>query len=86
LDHAANLARLELTLEEKEKFGKQLSVIVDYFKIINEAKTEGIVPTSHALNLTNVLRDDREESFSSEKIMRIVPHKRGRFVKAPKIA
>lgn len=55
----ATLARLELEDDEVEQFAGQLSKVLDYIEQLNELDTDGVEPTSHALDLANVFRDDR---------------------------
>ena len=57
--HVARLARLELSDEEVERFGAQLSTVLGHVETIQRLATEGVEPTAHALALKNVLRDDR---------------------------
>ena len=54
----ANLARLELSSEEKERMRRQLSDILDYVIRLQELDTEGIPPTSSVLPARSVLRAD----------------------------
>ena len=56
--HVAALARLRLTAEEEEMFSGQLSAVLDYINQLNELDTEGVEPTSHALEPVNVFRED----------------------------
>ncbi len=57
--HLAHLARLELTEQELDTYVGQLSVILDAVATVSEvAQTPGVEPTSHAVPLTNVYRDD----------------------------
>ena len=56
--HVAKLARLKLTDEEVERMAGELSVILDSIEKIGELDLEGVEPTSHVVNLENVLRDD----------------------------
>ena len=56
--HVARLARLELSDEEVERFGAQLSSVLGHVETIRGLVTEGVEPTAHALELKNVLRDD----------------------------
>jgi len=58
VEHIANLARLELTDEEKARYREQLSAILDYFAQLRELDTTGIPPTSSVLPPRSVLRDD----------------------------
>ena len=57
--HVARLARLELTPEEVERFGGELSKVLDYIETIAElGDLEGVAPTSHVIDVENALRAD----------------------------
>ena len=56
--HVAKLARLRLTDDEVERMAGELSKILDYVETMNELDLEGVEPTSHVVDLTNVLRED----------------------------
>lgn len=56
--HVANLAKLNLTEDEIEKFLPQLSSIVNFISQLNEVDTTGIEPTSQTTGLVDVLRKD----------------------------
>lgn len=59
VEHVARLARLGLSAEEKKLFTKQLSAILDFANNLKKINTEKIPPTSHAVPLKNVLREDK---------------------------
>ncbi len=61
VEHIANLARLELTGEEKERFRRQLSDILDYAARLQSLDTSGIPPTSSVLPARSALRPDVAE-------------------------
>lgn len=54
----ARLARIELTDEELAQLAPQLEVILASVAQVSEVAADDIVPTSHALPLTNVFRED----------------------------
>jgi aspartyl-tRNA(Asn)/glutamyl-tRNA(Gln) amidotransferase subunit C len=54
----ARLARIELTADELEHLAPQLQVILESVARVSEVAAEDIQPTSHALPLTNVFRED----------------------------
>ena len=56
--HLARLARLALSDDELERFGQQLDVIIGAVSRISNLDTADVPPTSHALPLTNIMRDD----------------------------
>jgi aspartyl-tRNA(Asn)/glutamyl-tRNA(Gln) amidotransferase subunit C len=56
--HLAHLARLELTDQELELYVGQLGVILDAVATVTDIAADHIEPTSHAVPLTNVYRED----------------------------
>jgi len=56
--HVAKLARLALSDEEVERFRGQLSAILEAVGKVSELDLEGVPPTSHPLDLINVLAED----------------------------
>src|SRR4051812_2987113 len=58
LAHLADLARIELSDAELEHLAPQLSVILESVASITGVAGDDVPPTSHALPLTNVFRDD----------------------------
>ena len=58
VDYAAALAKLSLTEEEREKAKEDLSRILGYIDTMNELETDGVLPMSHVLSLSNVFRED----------------------------
>ncbi|TNC23385.1 Asp-tRNA(Asn)/Glu-tRNA(Gln) amidotransferase subunit GatC [Amycolatopsis alkalitolerans] len=58
--HLAKLARLAVTDEELDVFAGQLDQILDSVAKVGEVASEDVPPTSHAVPLTNVFREDVE--------------------------
>jgi aspartyl-tRNA(Asn)/glutamyl-tRNA(Gln) amidotransferase subunit C len=56
--HLARLARLAVTEDELDTFSGQLDQILQSVARVGEVAAEDIPPTSHAVPLTNVFRDD----------------------------
>jgi aspartyl-tRNA(Asn)/glutamyl-tRNA(Gln) amidotransferase subunit C len=56
--HLARLSRLALTDAELDHFAGQLDAIVNAVARVQEVAADQIPPTSHALPITNVFRDD----------------------------
>ncbi|MET3960619.1 aspartyl-tRNA(Asn)/glutamyl-tRNA(Gln) amidotransferase subunit C [Marmoricola sp. OAE513] len=56
--HLADLARIDLDDAELDHIAPQLSVILESIASIAEVAAADIPPTSHAIPLTNVFRDD----------------------------
>ncbi|WP_442597784.1 Asp-tRNA(Asn)/Glu-tRNA(Gln) amidotransferase subunit GatC [Neobacillus sp. D3-1R] len=84
--HVAHLARLAITEDETEKFTKQLDSIITFAEQLNELDTEGIEPTTHVLNMKNILREDKAaKGLSREEVLKNAPdHQDGQF-KVPSI-
>jgi aspartyl-tRNA(Asn)/glutamyl-tRNA(Gln) amidotransferase subunit C len=59
VNHIADLARLNLTEEEKRKYQEQLSAILDYAARLQQLDTNGIAPTSSVLSSASPLRPDQ---------------------------
>ncbi len=70
----ARLARIELTEAELEVLAPQLDVILESVARVSEVAAQDIPPTSHALPLTNVFRDDElRPSLPREQILAGAP-------------
>ena len=70
----ARLARIELTQAELEVLAPQLDVILESVARVSEVAAQDIPPTSHALPLTNVFRDDElRPSLPREQLLAGAP-------------
>jgi len=86
LDHVANLARINLTPEEKERFSAQLNDVLAYIEQLNEVNVDGVEPTAHAFPVVNVWAEDvPEPGLSVEDALRNAPQKRDNMVVVPKV-
>jgi aspartyl-tRNA(Asn)/glutamyl-tRNA(Gln) amidotransferase subunit C len=56
--HLARLSRLALADEELDHLAAQLDVIISAVARVQEVAADGIPPTSHAVPLVNVFRED----------------------------
>jgi aspartyl-tRNA(Asn)/glutamyl-tRNA(Gln) amidotransferase subunit C len=72
--HVAKLGRLRLTDEEVERMSGELSTILDHIEKIGELDLEGVAPTSHVVQLENVLRaDEPRPSLPRERALEPAP-------------
>jgi len=86
VEHVAWLAKIELSEDEKNRFTEQFNSILDYFRVIDEAETDNVQPSFHAVELAGVLREDIvEPSLSREKALANASKKEKGFFKSPKI-
>jgi aspartyl-tRNA(Asn)/glutamyl-tRNA(Gln) amidotransferase subunit C len=82
----ALLARLELTPDEEEKYAVQMSSILDYFEQLSELDTDGVEPTTRAIDLSNITRLDAQISYQNlDGIFNAAPDQEEDFFKVPKI-
>jgi aspartyl-tRNA(Asn)/glutamyl-tRNA(Gln) amidotransferase subunit C len=82
VEHAAYLARVGLTEEEKTKLQEQLSSILDYFQILAELDTEAIPPTAQVIDLRNVMREDEAgPCMTPDEVVENAPSREDHFFK-----
>jgi len=58
VEHIAELAKLALTPEEIEQYGRQLSDILEHFEMLKQVDTSSVLPTASVLPLRTVMRAD----------------------------
>ncbi|MBE6375739.1 MAG: Asp-tRNA(Asn)/Glu-tRNA(Gln) amidotransferase subunit GatC [Lentisphaeria bacterium] len=87
IKYVADLARLELSCEQAEKLQKELARVVEYIAELGEVDVNGIEPTAHAAQLTNVWREDRNQpSFPRDVMLANAPGiVHGNLIKVPRV-
>lgn len=86
VEHIAELARLKLTAEEKEKFREQLSEILDYAARLQGVETENIPPTASVLPPRSVLRADKtRQGLNKDELFKNAPRVEEDQFKVPPI-
>jgi aspartyl-tRNA(Asn)/glutamyl-tRNA(Gln) amidotransferase subunit C len=72
--HVARLARLKLTDEEVERMARELSGILGHVDKVSELDLDGVEPTSHVVELENVVRpDEPRPSWPREDLLTRAP-------------
>ena len=72
--HVARLARLRLSDEEVARMAGELSKILDHVETIDQLDLDGVEPTSHVVELENVLRpDEPRPSWPRERALEQAP-------------
>ena len=72
--HVARLARLALTEQEVETMARELSGILEHVDRIAQLDLDDVEPTSHVVDLENVLRpDEPRPSWPREQILEPAP-------------
>lgn len=56
--HIAKLARIGIKDDEIEKYQRELSLILDYFKKLETVDTDGVDPIGHITGEHSIIRDD----------------------------
>ncbi len=82
----ANLARLELAEDKIETYTAQLEKILDYIDQLEQVDTEDVPPTTRAVEVLNVVREDQIQNTKvRDELLELAPHKEGDFFRVPKI-
>ncbi|WRS26922.1 Asp-tRNA(Asn)/Glu-tRNA(Gln) amidotransferase subunit GatC [Oscillospiraceae bacterium MB08-C2-2] len=85
MNYLQELSRLELSAEELEEAGEELSKILGYMSKLEELDTGDAPELSHPFGNTNCLREDVvTPSFDREKILANAPGSSGEYFRAPK--
>ena len=84
----AKLCRLDIPEDDIEKYSNQLEGILEYIAQLERIDTLNVPPTTRAVEVVNVFRDDTIVSSSSDirdKILDLAPQREGEFFRVPKI-
>ena len=74
VEHVAKLARLAVSPDERQHLTEQMNRILLYMEKLNQLDTSLVVPTSHAVELQNVFREDRvQESLPRNECLENAP-------------
>ncbi|MGH7494053.1 MAG: Asp-tRNA(Asn)/Glu-tRNA(Gln) amidotransferase subunit GatC [bacterium] len=86
VQHIAKLAKLSFNEEELAKMAKELDAIVAYVEQLKELELDEVLPTSHVLDLSNVLREDEvEPALPVEEVLRNAPSRKNSYFSVPKV-
>ena len=86
VEEIAQLARLDLTDDEKERFSGQLSAILDYFERMQALDTSDVPPTASVTGLVGVMREDEvRPSLSQAQALANAPAQEAGFVTVPAV-
>ena len=84
IDYVSNLARIELSEKEKEKFRGQLGDVLKYFEKLQEVNVDGVEPTAHAFPRYNVWDNDlAKKPFSVDLALQNAPKSRNEQILVP---
>jgi aspartyl-tRNA(Asn)/glutamyl-tRNA(Gln) amidotransferase subunit C len=73
--YVARLARLRISEDEVSRMTEELSTVLDHIARISSLDLDGVEPTSHVVNVENVLRpDEPEPSLAPEQALENAPN------------
>ncbi len=82
----AHLARLALPEQKIATYTTQLERILEYVDHLQAVDTEGVPPTTRAVEVVNVTREDRVEPTPvREDLLNLAPQREGDFFRVPRI-
>lgn len=84
VQHIADLARIELTQAEKEKYAGELSAVLGFIEQLSGADTDNVIPTSQVTGLVNIVREDKAERCNEDtrkQIFKAAPLAEGEYFK-----
>lgn len=86
VEYVAALAHLQVDEATKNRLAEEMGNILAYVDQLNELDTTHVEPMMHALELTNVFREDVVgESLSHDEALRNAPMHDGAYFLVPKI-
>jgi aspartyl-tRNA(Asn)/glutamyl-tRNA(Gln) amidotransferase subunit C len=84
--HIAKLARLQLSAQEEQIYTQQLGKILEYVDALKEVDTTGVEPMSHALEISNVMREDEVKATpGQELVLKNAPEAERGMFRVPRI-
>lgn len=82
----SRLAKIQVSEDEQKVLSKELSTILNYANEVNELNLDGIQPTSHAVSVESVFREDKsKESQVSKNVLERAPDSHNDFFRVPKV-
>ena len=76
--HLATLVRLGISDDEADRFGEQLSDILEAFEVLQQVDTTDVPPTAHSIALESVMREDvSAPSLPEEEVLANAPNREG---------
>ena len=78
----SELSKIDLSPEETKILNEQFPKILEYFDLLSKADTSEDIDSQ---TLSNIFREDIPKDSIADEILDIVPEKKGRFVKGPRM-
>jgi aspartyl-tRNA(Asn)/glutamyl-tRNA(Gln) amidotransferase subunit C len=84
VEHVARLARLSLTDDERELFGRQLGEILDWAESLQALDVEGVAPMAHEL-AAEWREDAPHQSLRREDVLEAAPDAAEGLFRVPRV-
>ena len=86
MENVAVLSRLSISKAETEEYTEQLSAFLDYVENLKAVDTENVKPTTYALPIQNVFREDVvRPSLSRTAALANAPLQEDGYFKVPRV-
>ncbi len=88
IDHLAQLARLELSEDEKRRFEKDIPAILEYVGKLAEVNTSDVQTKAYVTDLKNVFVEDEVNSTTGDDRSAVIesfPKKSGDALEVPAV-
>ncbi len=84
--YVANLARINLSEDEIERFGEQLQGVMEHIAKLSEIEVEEVEATAHATQSSNRVRKDQPiPGIGSEAFLQNAPDQGAGQLRVPKV-
>jgi aspartyl-tRNA(Asn)/glutamyl-tRNA(Gln) amidotransferase subunit C len=84
--HVAHLARLDIDEADIDRFAGQIGTILDYVDQLKQVDTADVAATSHAIAMTNALREDiGQDHLDADDALANAPEKDENGFVVPKV-
>ena len=86
VSYLASLLRLHLNSDEAQRFESQIEEILLHVKRLQDLDLDGVEPTAHAVQVTNVWREDEPQpGLDPSDVLDNAPALQGREIRVPRI-
>ncbi len=86
VSYMANLARLQLTDDEKESLVKDMNDILDYMELLGQVDTSNVPPLEHVSDTEAGFRADKAlEPLDHEKALKNAPDADSDYFRVPRV-
>jgi aspartyl-tRNA(Asn)/glutamyl-tRNA(Gln) amidotransferase subunit C len=84
--YVAQLARMNLSAEEKELFQKQLGEVLHYIEKLRQVDVSQVEAATHAIPVSNIFREDiPRDWFTAEQALSNAPKRANNLFIVPKV-